>query len=165
MRVVTTRQRNRARAPAADGRPAQGLRPLGRFAAHLVEMCMVMCVGAIVLSVLFFGAAAMLGYTNLPQTATELSVLVIALNLSVPMVVWMRFRGMAWQPTLEMGGATMVVGLALIGASRLGLVAEDSLIGIQTSLACPVMLGVMLFRFRLYSQGHAAHSGRHAHAG
>jgi hypothetical protein len=73
---------------------ARALRPAGRFILHLAEMCMVMCVGAVVLSVLFFGAAALLGYDDLPRTAPALSVLVIAVNLSVPMLVWMRFR--AW---------------------------------------------------------------------
>jgi deazaflavin-dependent oxidoreductase (nitroreductase family) len=123
-------------------------------------MCVVMCVGAIVLSVLFFGAAGLLGYTDLPQRLPELSVLVIAVNLSLPMAAWMRFRGMEWRPTLEMSGSTMVVGLLLIAAYWLDMIAKSSLIEVQTSLACPVMLPVMLFRFRLYS----GHTGHHAHA-
>jgi hypothetical protein len=122
-------------------------------------MCAVMCIGALVLSVLFFGAAGLLGYTDLPQQYPELSVLVIAINLSVPMLAWMRFRGMDWRPTLEMAGSTMVVGLLLIAAYWLGIVPKSSLIDVQTSLACPVMLVVMLFRFRLYS----GHQGHHAH--
>ena len=65
---------------------------------------------------------------------------------------------MAWQPTLEMAGSTMVVGLALIAAYWMDLIARNSLVGVQTSLACPVMLAVMLVRFRLYSSSHAAHS-------
>jgi hypothetical protein len=109
----------------------------------------------------FFGAARVLGYTDLAQTAPELTVLVIAINLSLPMAVWMRFMGMAWRPTLEMSGSTMVVGLLLIVAYWLDLVAKSSLIQVQTSLACPLMLAVMLFRFRLYSSSHRHH---HAHA-
>jgi hypothetical protein len=161
MRVVSTGQRSPASAPVHDGRAARVLRPLGRFAAHLAEMCMVMCAGAIVLSLLFFGAAGLLGYTDLPQTAPELAVFVIALNLSVPMAVWMRYRGMGWRPTLEMSGSTMAVGLLLIVAYWMDLIARDSLIEIQTSLACPMMLAAMLLRFRLYSSSHPA---RHAHA-
>jgi hypothetical protein len=98
---------------------------------------MVMCAGAVVLSVLFFGAAALLGYTDLPQRAPELSVFVIAVNLSLPMAAWMRFRGMQWQPTLEMAGSTMVVGLLLIAAYWAGFVAKDSLIEIQTGPGLP----------------------------
>lgn len=148
-------------APARDGPIASVAKPAGRFILHLLEMCAVMCLGAILFSLLIFGAASLLGYPNLPETAPELAVLIIALNLSVPMAAWMRYRGMEWQPTLEMAGATMAVGLLLICAYRLDLVAQASLIPIQTSLACPVMLAVMLPRFRLYSAAHTAH---HAHA-
>ncbi len=160
MRAVLTKPEPVERAPVRD-RPAAGtLRRVGRFFAHLAEMCMVMCAGAILLSVLFFGAAALLGYPNLPQRLPELSVFVIAVNLSLPMALWMRFRGMAWRPTLEMSGATMLTGLVLIVAYWLDIVARDSLIEVQTSLACPAMLAVMLLRFRLYS----SHTRRHAHA-
>ena len=118
---------------------------------------MVMCAGAVVLSVLFFGAAGLLGYSDLPQRAPVLSALVVAVNLSLPMAAWMRFRGMDWRPTLEMSGATMAVGLALIVGYWLDIVAASSLIEVQTSLACPVMIAVMLLRFRLYST-HTQHA-------
>jgi hypothetical protein len=149
-------QRTQESVPARDGAIAGYLKPAGRFVVHLLEMCGVMCLGAIVLSVLFFGAAGLLGYTDLPGRAPELSVLVIAINLSLPMAAWMRFRGMQWRPTLEMSGSTMAVGLLLILAYWLDVVAKGSLVEIQTSLACPLMLAVMLLRFRLYA-GHAGH--------
>jgi hypothetical protein len=162
MRTAMTKSDPRTGGQVGDGPLAHFARPVGRFGLHLVEMCMVMCVGAIVLSVLFFGAAGLFGYGELPTTAPELSTLVIALNLSVPMAAWMRWRGMHWRPTLEMAGSTMVVGVALIVAYWLDLVAAQSMIGVQTSLACPGMLVVMLLRFRLYSAGHSAHAARHA---
>jgi hypothetical protein len=165
MRTVLARPGAPANKPVREGRAADVLRAVGRFGLHLLEMCMVMCAGAVVLSVLFFGAAGLLGYTDLPRTAPELSVLVIALNLSVPMAAWMRYRGMAWRPTVEMAGSTMVVGLVLVAAYWMDLIAKDSLIEVQTSLACPVMIAVMLLRFRLYSSDHAAHSGHDARVG
>jgi hypothetical protein len=135
------------------------LRPVGRFAVHLLEMCMVMCAGAIGLSIVFFGGAQLLGYTALPDQAPALSALVVAVNLSLPMAAWMRFRGMPWRQTLEMSGAPLVVGLALILGYWLDLVDKSSLIEVQTSLACPVMIVIMLMRFRSYSEPHG-----HAHA-
>jgi len=145
-------------APARHGPVAGFLQPVGHFLVHFLEMCMVMCVGTIFLSVLFFGGAALLGYTDLPQGEPVLTVLVIAINLSLPMAVWMRFRGMAWRPTLEMSGSTMVAGLLLIAAYSLDLIAKGSLMELQTGLlACPLMLAVMLFRFRLYSTSHTRH--------
>lgn len=145
-------------APAQAGRASRYLQPVGHFVLHFIQMCAVMCIGAFTLSLLFFGGAALLGYTNLPQQAPELTVLVIAINLSLPMAIWMRYMGMAWRPTLEMSGATMVAGLLLIAAYWLGIVAQGNLVPLQTGiLACPLMLAVMLFRFPLYSASHAHH--------
>lgn len=144
-------------APSHDGPVPAVAKPVARFLLHLAEMCVVMCSSGFVLSLLFFGGAALLGYTDLPQTAPELSVLVIAINLSVPMAAWMRHRGMAWRPTLEMAVPTMATGVLLVVAYWLDLVPTDSLIEIQTSLACPVMVVVMLLRFRLYSAPHERH--------
>ena len=160
MRTLVSGPREPLGESVRESRVASVVRPVGRFVLHLLEMCMVMCAGAATLSLLFFGAATLLGYPDLLQTAPELVVLVIALNLSAPMLAWMRYRGMDWKPTLEMAGSTMVVGLALIAAYWMDLVARDSLVEIQTSLACPVMLAVMLVRFRLYSGSHAAHSAQ-----
>jgi hypothetical protein len=155
---MPTTQREQEQATTQHGFATRLLQPVGRFILHYIEMCMVMCVGGIGLSLLVFGAAALLGYTDLPQRAPELTVLIIAVNLSLPMAVWMRFRKMAWRPTLEMSGATMVAGLLLIVAYWLNLVPQGSLIGLQTGvLACPLMFAVMLFRFRLYAAGHNHH--------
>lgn len=161
MRASVTTSKHPEWAPARDGPAARSARRVGRFVLHLLEMCMVMCVGAVVLSALIFGGAALLGYSDLAQRAPALSALIVAVNLSLPMGAWMRWRGMAWRPTLEMSGATMLVGLLLIAGYRMGLVAADSLIDIQVRLACPVMLGAMLVRFGLYSSpmNHHAHAG------
>ena len=100
---------------------------------------------------------ALLGYTDLPQRAPELTVLVIAINLSLPMAVWMRFMGMEWRPTLEMSGSTMVAGLLLIAAYWLDIIAKSSLMELQTGLlACPLMFAVMLSPLPpLLNQSHA----------
>jgi hypothetical protein len=158
MRALLTRPQALDTAPVLDRPVVRVLRPIGRFVAHLVEMCMVMCVGAIALSVLVFGVAAGLGFSDMPERQPELTVLLIAINLSLPMAAWMRYRAMGWRPTLEMSGATMVVGLLLIAAYWLGIVDKSNLVDVQTSLACPSMLPPMLFRYRLYSGGHAGHA-------
>ena len=50
----------------------------------------------------------------------------------------------------------LMAGLLLIAGYWIDLVPQGRLIEIQTSLACPVMVAVMLARFRLYA-GHASH--------
>jgi deazaflavin-dependent oxidoreductase (nitroreductase family) len=150
--------------PRGRTRGLAALRRVLRFVLHVVEMCAAMCVGAIGLSVLFFGGAALVGYTNLPERAPVLTVVVVAINLSLPMAAWMRFRGMAWRPTLEMSGATLLAGVGLLVGYWSGAIAQDSLLPLQTGLlACPLMVAVMLLRFPLYSSEHTAHSTRHRH--
>lgn len=146
------------------GAVAELLPRLGRFALHYVEMCLVMCVGAVSLSVLFFGGAALLGYDDLTDSAPVLTVVVVAINLSLPMFLWMRFMGMERRPTLEMSGAPMAAGLLLLVGYWLDLIDKGSLLGLQTGiLACPLMLAVMLPRFGLYSAKHTRHRARAAH--
>src|ERR1051325_9613697 len=102
MHSVEKHQRPAAPVPAlgSDTGAAKILRSVGRFTVHYLEMGAVMCVGAVTLSVAFFGAAGLLGYANLPDRLPVLSALVVAINLSVPMGVWMRVRGMPWRPTI-----------------------------------------------------------------
>ena len=149
------------RASSRDGPSSSAAKPAVRFLLHVLEMCVVMCVGGGLLSLLFFGSAALLGYSDLKQTAPELSILAIAVALSVSMVAWMRFRGMQWRPTLEMAGSTMAVGLLMIAASWLELASTTTLIQMECGLACLAMIAVMLFRVPLYS----GHPARQAHAG
>jgi hypothetical protein len=72
--------------------PPSAWAPVGPFLRHFVEMCAAMCLGAILLSVLVFEGAALLGYPDLVRRLPELSTLVIAMNLSLPMAAWMRLR-------------------------------------------------------------------------
>lgn len=147
-----------ARSPASTS--DRFVRPAGRFALHLAEMCIAMCVGAIALSVVVFEGASLIGFKDLVNTHPLLSAFILAINLSVPMVAWMRFRGMDWRSTLEMSGATMAVGILLIALAWFGIIARASAFEWLRSLACPIMLAVMLLRFNLYS-GRAG--GHHSH--
>jgi len=119
--------------------------------------------GAVTLNVLIWGGATLLGYADLTQRFPELSALVIALTLSMPMAAWMRLRGHDWHHTIEMSGATALVGVLLIGGFWLGVISQHGLIEWQIRLVCPVMVAVMLLRAGFYSQTHTAHRST-AHA-
>ena len=146
-----------------EGAPVRG-RPIteaakraGRFGIHVMEMCIVMCVGLGLLLV----TAAVLGFADFRQQAPELSALLVATVLAASMVVWMRFRDMAWRPTLEMAGSAVAAGSLMVVGHWLGVVPASALIESVCGVACVAMIAVMLFRFRLYS-GHTSH---HAHPG
>jgi hypothetical protein len=83
---------------------------------------MACCVGGVILSDAFFGGAALIGYPDLVVQASVHSTLVLAIDVSIPMVAWMRFRHHEWRPTLEMGAATMELGIILVAGGLLSLI-------------------------------------------
>ena len=133
------------------------MRATGHFLWNFVRMCLPGCLGAMILSVAFFGTAALIGYPDLIGQAPVLSTMVLTINFTVPMVAWMSFRRQL-RPTLEMTGASMSLGIVLIGMGLLSLIPMSDILEWEASLCCPTMLVPMLFRHKLYtgSMGHAS---------
>ena len=127
-----------------------------RFALHFLEMCIVMCAGGSVLNIAVFGAAALLGYANLVAQAPELSILIIAVDLTLAMTGYMALRGHPIRHNVEMSGSTIVGGLLLIGALWAGMFPEatlaswPSLFTFMCGPLCLIMLVVMAVRFEHY---------------
>jgi hypothetical protein len=138
-------------------------RQVWNFTRHFLEMCIAMCLGGGALNALVFVVGpAQLGYPDLRTTAPELALLLIACLYTLPMAAWMRFRGMAWRPILEMSGATVGFALVLIVLAALDVLSPGDLH--QWALAfcgpaCVVMLPVMLLRLDMYT----GRSGEHTH--
>lgn len=142
---------------ARDGPIAGSVKPAARFGLHLMQMCVAMCISLGLLAALFFGAAAVLGFsTRAWEDAPALSVLVVSAALAGSMVVWMRLMGMDWRPTLEMAGTAVAAGAVVLAGYWFGIVPLDELLTRVCGVACVAMIGVMLFRIRLYS-GHHTH--------
>jgi len=134
------------------------------FARHWLEMCVVMCVGGGILNGSFFLAGpALLGYPDLRQRSPILAVVLSGFIYALPMAVWMRVRGVAWRPTLEMAGAVIALAIVMIGAAWAGVVSGGSLRGWAMGFcgpACAVMFVAMLFRLDLYT-GRTGHRMGH----
>ena len=142
------------------GPPMEVTRPrqAWHFARHFIEMCVAMCVGVGLANVVIGVAGAITGL-DLREQLPALSLLVLAVFITLPMVAWMRFRGMAWRPILEMCAAGIV---AVIVAAGLGLVSASAVaIGSLCGLECVGMLIAMLFRLDLYT-GRTGHQMGHA---
>jgi hypothetical protein len=133
----------------------------GYFLWHFLEMCVVMCAGAGILAVLARWIGSLIGYAEPIRRFPELSTMLLALWLSLLMLAWMRFRGHAWRPTLEMAGTSIVVLPLLISAAWLGIIAQSDLLKLECGLACVLMLVPMLLHLDHYTGHHASH---HAHA-
>jgi hypothetical protein len=88
---------------------AQGTRR--RFVRHFFEMVGVMMLGMIVLGmamrevhVLLFGS----GFAAAWDDHVVLAAFAMAFNMTVPMVLWMRYRGHSWERGGEMAAAMNV---------------------------------------------------------
>jgi hypothetical protein len=142
-------------------------RQVWHFARHYLEMCAAMCIGGVILNTLVFVVGpSLLGYPDLRQQYPGAALVVSAFLFTLPMAAWMRVRGMAWRPTLEMSGATVGAAIVVVALSGVGVVSQSSLHAwLEASCApwCVVMFVAMLFRLPLYTgrtgdqMGHQRH--------
>ena len=127
------------------------VRKAGRFLWSFVLMCLPMCIGAIILSVAFFGTAALIGYPDVIRQAPVFSTLVLTINFTLPGVAWMSFRHHEWRPTLEIAGTSMALGIVLIALGLLGIIPISEIFEWEATLCCPAMLVPMLLRLEPYT--------------
>jgi len=86
--------------------------------------------------------------------------LVMAVGMTVPMLAWMRFRGMEWRPIAEMAAAMLVPLVPIFGLLGLQLIPGARACGLYCVVMIPAMIVPMLFRLDLYT----GRMGHHAHA-
>ena len=117
-----------------------------QFLKHLGEMTVAMLLGMAVLgmpSEIAFDAAG-IDYGRIELEWPTVPALVMAFNMSVPMVLWMRRRRHSWSYTMEMAAAMFIPVLALTPALWLGLISGDGLSMVQHAVMIPSMIVVML---------------------
>lgn len=130
-------------------------RQAGRFAMHFFEMCAPMCIGFAVGDLAYFGIAEQFGYSEPFSELPALSVLVVTVTMTVPMVAWMRFRGMRGRPVVEMAAAMPILAVVLLGLGWIGVLRMADLALAEHGLMMPVMLIPMFLRLDMYT-GRAA---------
>ncbi len=121
-------------------RPAT--RRWGRFALHYLEMVVAMFAGMFALGLLWSAVGIEPAYARDP----ELAYLLMAFDMSAGMAVWMRMRGHAWAPVLEMCGAMFVPVVPLFPLLWLGLVDGMAVMVAAHVAMFPLMLAAMLWR-------------------
>ena len=123
------------------------------FARHFAEMLLVMFAGMGVLGGLAELAFA-LADSGLSDQSGELRVALMGVYMTVPMVLWMAYRGHTRARNAEMAASMILPSLAaavLVAAEVLETAAG---MGIQHAVMIPAMLGVMLWRYEEYAQPH-----------
>ena len=121
-----------------------------RFALHYLEMVAVMVVGMSVLGLLVGLVVDVQG--------TGPMLIEMGVTMTVPMVAWMRFRGHAWRPCLEMGASMVLPTLGTLALLGAGIVeGAGALMVILHAVMLPAMLVAMLLRRDEYSGHHQHH--------
>jgi hypothetical protein len=116
-------------------------RKLARFVGHYVEMAAAMVVGMVVLDPLWPAEWAARGDAHAIMMAT---------NMTVAMVLWMRIRRHSWPRTVEMAAAMYVPFMALLVPYWLGALSATGLIVAGHVIMFPLMLVAMLWRHNEY---------------
>jgi hypothetical protein len=120
------------------------------FARHYLEMLVSMVVGMIVLG----GALGLVVHVH--RTGPLLAEM--AVTMTLPMVLWMRYRGHGWQPCLEMAASMVIPALGALALLGFGtLTSRGPLMMIEHGVMLPSMLAVMLLRREEYSGAHGKH--------
>ncbi|MEU9835685.1 hypothetical protein AB0D67_29470 [Streptosporangium sp. NPDC048047] len=123
----------------------------GRFARHYAEMVVAMFAGMLLLGLALDAAGLGLSHAEHPEAAY----LVMAVNMSVGMAVWMRYRGHGWASTLEMCAAMFVPVVPLFPLLWAGVIGAGTMMTAAHVAMFPLMLAAMLWRRDEYAGCHA----------
>jgi flagellar biosynthetic protein FliP len=121
---------------------------------HFVEMVLAMLVGMAVLGMVAGLICAALGHSGFLTHHAGLRAWVMALNMTIGMAVWMRYRGHSWGAITEMGGAMFVPVAVLIVPYLAGAISAAALLVGMHVLMFPAMVVAMLHRRDEYEQDH-----------
>lgn len=134
------------------------------FIRHYIEMVVAMFAGMLVLGVPAEGVLRALGTSTseLSVDAPASVLLAMAVAMTLPMVAWMRHRGHAWQPSMEMAASMFLPTFAIIALMWAGVLTDfGTLMTLEHVVMLPAMLVAMLLRSGEYAAGHAHHARSH----
>ncbi len=122
------------------------------WARHLVEMVVVMMLGMMVLSYPVTAIAGALGYRDLASSMPGVAILLMAAEMTLPMALWMAYRGHRRRAVAEMSAVMAAPAAALAAATALGLALGTALVPMYHAAMMVAMVGFMLFRRDEYSR-------------
>lgn len=138
---------------------AHDTRSASRFLRHYAEMVAVMFAGMFALMAPIGWLLSAFG-TSWSRLSPAMYMFAMALTMTVPMVAWMRYRGHAWRPNLEMAASMLIPTFAVMGVLSAGVGTSGSLMVPEHAGMLTCMLGAMLLRRDEYSC--AGHHQLHA---
>ena len=126
---------------------------LRRFVRHYLEMVVAMAAGMIVLGPVESLLLDPVGWAEL-RARPELDALVMATNMTVAMVAWMRLRGHGWAAAAQMAVAMYASFVVLFPPLWLGVLPATGLLALGHVLMLVAMAAVMLRRRDEYTGHH-----------
>ena len=123
-------------------------RPTWRFVRHYLEMLAAMAIGMVVLG------AASDALLELPDR-TAVTLVEMAICMTLPMVAWMRIRGHGWRLCNEMAAAMLLPTAGMLALLAGGVVTDaGTLLMLEHIVMLPSMLIAMLLRRDEYTRHH-----------
>ena len=123
------------------------------FVRHYVEMVIAMFVGMALLALPVRLALSAAG-TSLSELGHEAMFLAMAVEMTVPMVAWMRYRGHGRRANGEMAAAMLLPTFGAIALLRADVAGSGALMAAEHVAMLLGMLVVMLLRPAEYAHGH-----------
>jgi hypothetical protein len=131
------------------------------FVRHFGVMVALMYAGMFVLDPVYEMAVALAGVDDPWGRLPVLSNIIMACNMSVPMVLYMRFRRHAWRAIVGMSAAMLLPAALTMGPYLLGIMRAGAMMSFSHAMMIPLMAVAMMLRFREY----AGHKRGHELAG
>jgi hypothetical protein len=140
---------NNSTNPNLHGRSAK------RFARHYAEMVAAMLLGMLALGKPVDWLLGALGASSAGGHHTTRMLATMAVTMTVPMVAWMRYRGHAWRPTVEMAASMLAPTAAVLGLLWTGVTTGvGALMVIEHGAMLLCMLAAMFGRLDEYAAAH-----------
>ncbi len=122
------------------------------IAKHFTVMVALMYAGMFVLEPFFDLVAALAGVGDPWSRLPVLSNIVMALNMSIPMVLYMRHQRHTWRSIGEMSAAMLLPAALTLGPYLLGTMTAGTMMTLSHATMIPLMAVAMILRFREYAQ-------------
>jgi hypothetical protein len=140
-------------------RPTWTRAAVWHFVRHYLEMVVALVLGMAVLGPVESVVLDPLGWQSV-RAVPELNALVMATNMTVAMVAWMRYRGHGWTATSAMATAMYLPFVVLFPPLWLGFLSAGGMLLGGHLLMLPAMAGAMLLRRNEYTGHHDLESAR-----
>jgi hypothetical protein len=127
------------------------------FARHFGVMVALMYVGMFVLDPVYEMAVALAGVDDPWGRLPVLSNIIMAFNMIVPMVLYMRHRRHQWRAIVEMSAAMLLPAALTTIPYLLGVMTARALMSLSHATMIPLMAIAMMLRFREYAEHKQGH--------